>query len=134
MEKELLFEAKVNTSSINIGEFSPQGARLDVTSSGQVSGKVNGFILTTHNALIKSDGTGEADIKYIIFSNGEPVFVTGKAAGKVVDPTPIYRIEENLTFQTPSQRLGYLNTTKGWLEGLYNFATGEYNFKVYAAK
>ncbi len=134
MEKELLFEGKENTSSINVREFSPQGARLDVTAAGKVSGKVTGLILTTHNALIKPDGTGEADLRYIIFSNGEPVFVWGKATGKVVDPTPIYRIEENLTFQTPSQRLAYLNTTKGWLEGLFNFGTGEYNFKVYAVK
>jgi len=134
MQKELLFEAKVNTSSINIREFSPHGARLDVTAAGKVSGKVTGLILTTHNALIKPDGTGEADIRYIIFTNGEPVFVWGKAAGRAVDPTPIYRIEESLTFQTPSQRLAYLNTTKGWLEGLYNFATGEYDFKAYAVK
>jgi hypothetical protein len=44
------------------------------------------------------------------------------------------KIEENLTFQTPSKRLAYLNTTKGRSEGLYNFETGEYKFKVYAVK
>src|SRR5713226_161314 len=134
MEKELLFEGKENTSSINIREFSQQGGRLDVTLAGKINGKVTGLILTTHNALMKPDGTVEADIRSIIFSNGEPVFVWGKATGKGVDPTPIVRIEENLTFQTPSQRLAYLNTTKGWAEGLYNFATGEYHFKVYAVK
>ncbi len=134
MEKELLFEGKENTSSVNIKEFSPQGARLDVTLAGKVSGKVTGLILTTHNALMKPDGTVEADLRSVIFSNGEPVFVWGKATAKGVDPAPILRIEENLTFQTPSQRLAYLNTTKGWSEGLDNFATGEYNFKVYAVK
>ncbi len=134
MEKELLFEGKENTSSVNIREFSPQGARLDVTLAGKVSGKVTGLILTTHNALMKPDGTVEADVRSVIFSNGEPVFVWGKATAKGVDPTPILRIEENLTFQTPSQRLAYLNTTKGWSEGLDNFGTGEYNFKVYAVK
>ncbi len=134
MEKELLFEGKENHSSVDIREFSPQGARLDITLAGKVNGKVTGLISTTHNALMKPDGTGEADLRSIIFSNGEPVFVWGKATGKAVDPTPIQRIEENLTFQTPSQRLAYLNTTKGWSEGLYNFATGEYHFKVYAVK
>ena len=132
MEKELLFEGKENTSSVNIREFSPQGARLDVTLAGKVSGKVTGLIMTTHNALMKPDGTGEADLRSIIFSNGEPIFLWGKATGKVVDPTPIRKIEENLTFQTPSQKLAYLNTTKGRSEGLYNFGTGEYSFKVYA--
>lgn len=134
MEKELLFEGKENTSSVNIREFSAQGARLDVTLAGKVSGKVSGLILTTHNALMKPDGTVEADLRSIIFSNGEPIFVWGKATAKGVDPTPILRIEENVTFQTPSQRLAYLNNTKGWSEGLDNFGTGEYTFKAYAVK
>lgn len=135
MEKgELLYEGKETTTSVNIREFSAQGARLDFTVGGKVSGKISGLIMTTHNALLKPDGTGEADVRSIIFSNGEPIFVWGKATGKLVDPTPIQRIEENLTFQTPSQRLGYLNNTKGWSEGLDNLATGEYSFKVYAVK
>ena len=134
MEKELLFEGKENTSSINIREFSAEGARLDITVVGKVSGKVKGLIMTTHNALMKPDGTGNADVRSIIFSNGEPIFVWGKATGKMVDPTPIEKIEENLTFQTPSQKLAYLNTTKGWSEALFNMGTGEYTFKVYAVK
>ena len=134
MEKELLFEGKENISSVNIREFSPEGVRFDITAAGKVSGKVSGLIMTTHNALMKPDGTGEADARSMIFSNGEPIMVWGKVTGKMVDPTPIQKIEENLTFQTPSQRLVYLNTTKGLSEGLYNIATGEYNFKVYAVK
>ncbi len=135
MEKgELLFEGKENTSSVNIREFSPQGARLDVTLAGKVSGKISGLKLTTHNALMKPDGTVEADVRGVIFVNGEPVFVWGKATAKGVDPAPILRIEENLTFQTPSQKLGWLNTTKGWSEGLDNFASGEFTYKVYAVK
>ncbi len=134
MEKELLYEGKEKTSSVNIKEFSPEGARFDVSVAGQISGKVSGLIMTTHNILTKPDGSGEADIKAMIFSNGESIMITGKARGKMVDPTPIQKIEEDLTFQTPSKRLAFLNTTKGRAEGLYNFATGEYNFKVYAVK
>ncbi|MGZ4850820.1 MAG: hypothetical protein ACXV2C_05510 [Candidatus Bathyarchaeia archaeon] len=134
MEKELLFEGKENTSSVNIKEFTPVGVRLDITVAGKVSGKVAGQILSTHNILMKPGGTSELDLKSIIFSNGEPIFVMGKANGKIVDPTPIGKIEGKLTFQTPSQKLAYLNTTKGWSEALYNMATGEYTFKVYATK
>jgi len=134
MEKELLFEGKENTSSVNIMEFSPEGAKLEITLGGKVSGKVAGFILSTHDILMKPGGTSEVGLRSIIFSNGEPIFVWGKATGKIVDPTPIGKIEGNLTFQTPSQRLAYLNTTKGWSEALYNLATGEYSFKVYAVK
>jgi hypothetical protein len=134
MEKELLFEGKENTTSVNIKEFSPEGARLDITVAGKVSGKVNGFILSTHNIFMKPGGISDLDLRSIIFSNGEPIFVFGKATGKLVDPTPIGKIEANLTFQTPSQKLAYLNTTKGQSEALYNLATGEYSFKVYAVK
>jgi len=134
MEKELLFEGKENTSSVNIKEFSSKGAMLDITLAGKISGKIAGIIMTTHNMLMKPDGTGEADLRSIIFSNGEPIFIMGKAMGKLIDPTPIEKIEETLTFQTPSQKLAYLNTTKGWAEATYNIATGEYSFKVYTIK
>jgi hypothetical protein len=134
MEKELLFEGKENTSSVNIKEFSPEGARLDINLGGKISGKVEGQILSTHTILMKPDRTSDVEIRAIIFSDGEPLFVQGKDAGKIVDPTPIGKIEGNLTFQTPSQRLAYLNTTKGWSEALYNIATGEYTFKVYVVK
>jgi hypothetical protein len=83
---------------------------------------------------MKPGGISELYLKSIIFSNGEPIFVKGKATGKIVDPTPIGKIEGNLTFQTPSQKLAYLNTIKGWLEATYNMATGEYTFKVYTVK
>lgn len=134
MEKELLFEGKENTSSVNIKEFGPAGARLDITLSGKISGKVAGIIMTTHNMLMKPDNTGEADFRSIIFSSGEPIFIWGKAMGKIIDPAPIEKLEENMTFQTPSKKLAYLNTTKGWAEATYNIATGEYSFKVYTVK
>lgn len=35
MEKELLFEAKENASSINIKEFGPEGAKIDITLGGK---------------------------------------------------------------------------------------------------
>jgi hypothetical protein len=134
MDKELLFEGKENTSSVNIKEFGQNGAKLDITLAGKVSGKVAGLIMTTHNMLMKPDGTGEADLRSIIFSNGESIMVWGKASGKMVDPTPIEKLEENLTFMTSSKQLAYLNTTKGWADASYNIATGEYSFKVYAVK
>lgn len=134
MEKELLFEIKENTQAINLKEFSPEGAKLDILVSGTVSGKVTGIIMTTHNALMKPDGTGNADVRSMIFSNGEAIMVMGKANGKMVDPAPIEKIEENLTFMNASTKLAYLNTTKGWADATYNLATGEYSAKVYAVK
>jgi hypothetical protein len=134
MDKELLLEGKENTTSVNVREISPAGTRLDITVAGKVSGKVTGQIMSTHNILMKPGGTSELEVKSLIFSNGEPIFVMGKVTGKLIDPTPIGRIEGNLTIQTPSQKLAYLNTIKGWLEATYNMATGEYSFKIYVEK
>jgi hypothetical protein len=134
MERELLFEGKENTNSVNIREFTPEGVRLDITVAGKTSGKITGQIMSTHNILMKPGGISDLELKSIIFSNGEPIFVMGKATGKIIDPTPIGKIEGNLTFQTPSQKLAYLNTTKGWSEATYNMATGEYSFKVYVTR
>jgi hypothetical protein len=134
MDKELLFEGKETTTAINIKEFSQEGAKLDFMNAGKVSGKVTGLIMSTHSVLMKPDGTGNADVRSMIFSNGESIMVMGKANGKMVDPTPIQKIEENLTFMTASKKFAYLNTTKGWADASYNLATGEYSFKVYAVK
>jgi hypothetical protein len=38
-EKELFFEGKENASSVNIKEFSPKGAILDITLTGKINGK-----------------------------------------------------------------------------------------------
>ncbi len=83
---------------------------------------------------MKQGGVSDLEIKSIIFSNGQPVFVMGNAKGKMIDPTPIGQIEADLTFQTPSPQLSYLNSTKAKSEATYNMATGEYQFKVYIIK
>ena len=36
LEKELILEAKEQATSVNIKEFSPEGARFDITFSGKV--------------------------------------------------------------------------------------------------
>ncbi len=116
LEKELLFEGKEVTASVKIAEFTPQGVKLEITVAGKVAGKISGQILSTHYILMKPGGTGELVLNSIIFSSGEPILVTGKAIGKLVDPTPIGEITADLTFQTPSQKLSYLNIVKGWSE------------------
>ncbi len=131
---ELLFESKEKTTSATLREFTPQGARIDFNLAGQVSGRLNGLQMSTHNVLLKADGTAEGDARSLIFAAGEPVFHWGKVKARLVDPTPMSRVEVELTFQTPSQKLAWLNTTKGWLEGLENFATGEFSSKVYTQK
>jgi hypothetical protein len=134
LEKQLLFEGKENTNSVRVKEFSPEGARLGINLKGKITGKIEGFIMSTREILMKPDRTSEVTIRSTNLSNGETVFALEKDTGKIVDPTPTGKIEGNLTFQTPSQNLAYLNQTKGWTEAIYNIATGEYTFKVYTQK
>jgi hypothetical protein len=134
LEKQLLFEGKENTNSVRVKEFSPEGARLGINLKGKITGKIEGFIMSTREILMKPDRTSEVTIRSTNLSNGETVFALEKDTGKIVDPTPTGKIEGNLTFQTPSQNLAYLNQTKGWTEALYYIATGEYTFKVYTQK
>jgi hypothetical protein len=42
MEKELFFEIKENTQAINLKEFAPEGAKLDIMVAGKVTGKIKG--------------------------------------------------------------------------------------------
>ena len=84
MEKELLFEIKANTQSVNIKELNEKGSILDITLAGKVSGKTTGIIMTTHNMVMKADGSVEDDLRSMIFTNDGPIRVTGKAIGKLV--------------------------------------------------
>jgi len=101
-------------------ERAPLGGGVRRDASALVSGMVAGFIMSSHSILMKPSGTSTLDLRSIIFSNDEPIFVSGEADGKLVDSTPIGKIDGNLTFQIHSPRLGFLNTTKGWSEAAYN--------------
>jgi hypothetical protein len=45
---------------------------LDINLAGKITGKATGFIMSTHNILMKPDGTTEVDLKSIILSDGKP--------------------------------------------------------------
>jgi hypothetical protein len=49
------------------------------------------------------------------------------------NPT-VVRFEGEVSFQTASKKLAWLNTTKGWVEGTNDMSTGEATGKVYAKK
>ena len=71
LEKQLLFEGKENTNSVRVKEFSPEGAKLEINLKGKITGKIEGFIMSTHEILMKPDRTSEVTIRSIISSNGE---------------------------------------------------------------
>lgn len=82
--------------------------------------------------LIKPDGTSEWEAKGIETTrDGDMVFVTSKGTARTGDPGTV-GYEGNVSFQTPSQKLSWLNSTKGRVEGTYNNANGESIGRIYA--
>ncbi|MCW3999143.1 MAG: hypothetical protein NWE93_02765 [Candidatus Bathyarchaeota archaeon] len=140
LERNLLFEGVETASSVKVVDFAlrgvqfSQGIQLEITLSGKTSGKIVGQTFSTHYMLMKPDGNVGFDVKSVIFGDGEPIMVKGRADGKIVDSAPTIKVEADLTFQTLSPKMAYLAATHGRLEATYNMASGEYAFKVYSAE
>ena len=131
---ELLMEAKVKTTSMTIKDLTPAGARIELNGRGEVTGRYKARHNETATLLVKPDGTYEFEVKGIETTDeGELVFVTGRGAGRQETPTSASFTAE-ASWQTPSKRLAWLNTTKTRSEGTYNLDTQESVYKVYAKK
>jgi hypothetical protein len=82
---------------------------------------------------MKPGGTSEVDLKSIIFSNGEPIFVWGKASGQVVDPTPIGKSMDPLRSRRPLKNYD-TSTQPRACQKLSATRNGRIQFKIYAVK
>ena len=110
------------------------GVRLESNGQGQFSGKYSATDLTTVTVFLKTDGTSDWESKAIETTNeGDVVVINGRGTGKATSPTEV-SYEGELVFMSLSPKLSWLNTTKGWVEGASNNATGEYHGRVFALK
>jgi hypothetical protein len=128
---ELIGELSAKTTSVAVKEFTPQGVRIEQDQQGMISGKYTAQHIETAHILLSQDGSGAADGLAMEFTpEGDFILVRGRARG-----TPIgggkFRIEAEVTYQTASQRLAWLNNTKARAEGTGDFSG--INVKFYAA-
>ena len=131
---ELIGEVRGKSTTTTIKEISPAGVRMEVNDQGEVKGRYNASHMETVSIWLKPDGTNEWENKGIQATReGDFIVVTGKGRGKSTGPTT-GSWEGDITFMTQSKSLAWLNTTRGWVEGTGNNATGEFHGKVYAKK
>jgi hypothetical protein len=134
MEKrELLAEIKEKTTTITIKEFSADGAKIQYNSMGEVKGTYHGTHIETVDVNLKTDGTNEWETRGMDTTReGDVVMITGKGTGKQEAAKGSFKGE--VTYMTMSPRLSWLNTTKGWIEGITDQRNSEAHIKVYGVK
>jgi len=134
MPEEFLGELAEKTTSVTIREFTPEGVRISYNLQGQVKGQYEAAHMETVDAMYKPDGTYEFEVRALDqLSDGDMIMIRGKGTGRQVSPTSI-QAEGEVTYQTMSKALAWLNSAKGRFEGTYDTATGEFIAKVFAEK
>lgn len=133
-EEEFLGELAEKTTSVSIQEFTPEGVRMSYNLQGTVKGQFDAAHMETVDALFKPDGTYEFEVRGLDQTTaGDMILIRGKGTGTMVSPTTI-RAEGEVTYQTMSKSLEWLNSAKGRFEGTYNQPTGEFIAKVFAQR
>ncbi len=131
---ELLIELRLKTTTTTVKDFTPSGVRLEQNIQGEAKGKYNANHVETVNVLWKPNGTSESESKGIeITRDGDAIFITTKGIGRSSGPTTVTG-EGEVNFQTPSQKLAWLNSTKGRFQATIDLITGEIKGRVYAKK
>jgi hypothetical protein len=131
---ELIGELRGKTVTTTIKEITPFGVRIASNGTGQFTGKYTASQMDTVNVSLNRDGTSQYETKALQNTmEGDFVVVTSRGNGKSTGPTTV-AFEGEVAFMTQSQKLAWLNTTKGWIEGMSNNATGEYQANIYAQK
>jgi porphobilinogen deaminase len=109
---ESIVELKSKNTTTTIKDITPVGVRLEFNSEREVKGSFNAAHMETVSVLAKSDGTNEWEAKIIeMTKDGDMVIAMSKGTGRQESPT-VGRFEGDVTFQTSSKKLAWLNTTK----------------------
>jgi hypothetical protein len=130
---ELIGELRGKTITTTVKAITPFGVTLSSNGTGQFTGKYAASDIETMNVYLNRDGTVQYEVKAIQNTmEGDMVIMTSRGRGKSTGPTTA--LEGEVVFMTQSTKLAWLNTTKGWIEGTANNATGEVQAKIYAQK
>ena len=131
---ELIGELRGKTVTTTVKAISPFGVNLSSNGTGQFTGKYAAAQTETIAVYLNRDGSIQYEVKAIQNTmDGDMVVLTSRGHGKSAGPTSV-ALEGEVVFMTQSTKLAWLNTTKGWAEGSFNNATGEYSAKFYAQK
>ena len=130
--REQISECTEKATAIIIKEISESGIKVQYNAQGQVKGRYTASHLETVDITQKLDGTFEYESRAIESTpEGEVIVLTGKGTGRQTTATT-ESLSGSVTYMTQSQKLGWLNSTKGWVEGTVNQVTNETSFKTYS--
>jgi hypothetical protein len=126
------FHGKMVTTTIR--DISPFGVNLSMNGTSEFTGRYSASQMDTVNVTINQDGTAQYETKVIQNTmDGDFVVVASRGTRRTAGPTT-FAFEGEAIFMTQSPKLGWLNTTKAWIEGTMNNVTSEYEAQVYAQK
>jgi len=131
---ELIGEVRGKSVTTTIRDISPLGVSFSSNGTGQFTGKYAASQMETVNVSLNTDGSSTYDTKAIQSTlEGDFIVISSRGIGKSTSPTTV-AFEGEAVFMTQSKKLAWLNTSKGWIEGTTNNATGEYHVKFYTQK
>src|SRR5256712_12197180 len=130
-EEEFLGELSEKTTSVTIKEFTPDGVLISYNLQGTQKGQYDATHMETVDALFKPDGTYEFEARGIDQTDdGDMLIIKAKGTGRTISPTSVHA-EGEAVYQTPSEKLKWLNTAQGPSERTYYTSHGQINAQVF---
>jgi hypothetical protein len=132
MQGEMLYEEKLKLlPPVEIGPV-PEGMRLDVPFSGDVSGpSIHGKVDGVDYVLFRPDGAGVMHVHAVITTDGGDRISVEVSGFLTAAPDGHFALKGALTYKTGSKELAWLNSTQGVVEGFVDINKRELNAKIF---
>jgi hypothetical protein len=132
MQGDMLWEEKLKIlPGIDIGSV-PEGMRIDIPFSGDVSGpSINGKVNGVDYVLLRPDGVGVMHVHAVITTDGGDRISYQVSGFLTTAPDGRSALKGAVTCQTGSKELAWLNSTQGVVDGFADMKTGELDFKIF---
>jgi len=132
MQGEMLYEAKLKLlAPLEIGSV-PEGRRLNVPFTGDISGPIiHGKIEGIDYVLVRPDGVGLRHVHAVLTTDGGDLISVEVSGFSTAAPDGRFALKGAVTYQTGSKELAWLNSTQGVEDGFVDMSTGELNAKIF---
>ncbi len=132
MQGEMLYEEKLKLLPLVIIGSVPEGTRIDVPFTGEVSGpSIHGKVEGVDYVLFRPDGIGVIHVHGVITADGGDRISVEVSGFLTVIQEGRYAVKGSLTYHTGSKELGWLNSTQGVVDGSVDMNTWELNAKIF---
>ena len=110
----------------------PQGARFDVSFTGNAKGRLSGRVRGIDYLLMRADGRADLDIRATFETDdGKRIALSAGGVGVARAAEPIADLYENVLLTTAAAEYAWVNTRQIWAPGTVNFATGRIHVDGY---